>query len=101
MEVEAGTEYRRAGGADQISLKRGRDMKGLVLVAAIVAASIGTVRASCAGEDAARAKYEAALDAAVKKYPLKAILIGISEGSAEPWFAARGETMTGVRATPD
>ena len=35
------------------------------------------------------------------KYPLKAILIGISEGGEQSWLAARGETMTGVAAAPD
>ena len=71
------------------------------LIAATIAAAVAFATGAAAQDDATRARCEAALDAAMAKYPLKAILIGISEGGEEPWLAARGETMTGVPATPD
>jgi CubicO group peptidase (beta-lactamase class C family) len=76
-------------------------MKRMGLVAATVVAAFAFATGDAAQDDAVHARYEAALDTAMTKYPLKAILIGISEGGGEPWFAARGETMTGVHATPD
>jgi CubicO group peptidase (beta-lactamase class C family) len=75
-------------------------MKRAYVLAAFGLALLSATAAGAA-DDAAVARYEAALDAAFAKYPLKAILIGISEDGAEPWLAARGETMTGVPATPD
>lgn len=48
-----------------------------------------------------RAELEAVLDAAAGKYPVKAVLAGVAVGGEAPWLAARGESMTGVPATPD
>jgi CubicO group peptidase (beta-lactamase class C family) len=76
-------------------------MRRAALVATIIAAAIAVATGALAQDSATHARYEAALDAAMAKYPLKAVLIGISESGEDPWLAARGETMTGVPATPD
>lgn len=74
-------------------------MRGIGLLAATLASVLAS--AAAAAGYAGHAGYEAALDRAMASYPLKAVLIGISEDGEEPWLAARGESMTGVPATPD
>jgi D-alanyl-D-alanine carboxypeptidase len=76
-------------------------MRRVGLVATTIAAAIAVATGALAQDSATLARYEAALDGAMAKYPLKAVLIGIAEGGGEPWLAARGESMTGVPATPD
>jgi D-alanyl-D-alanine carboxypeptidase len=76
-------------------------MRGTGLAAAAMAAAVAFATGAAAQENADQARYEAALDAAMAKHPLKAVLIGIAVGDAASWLAARGEMMTGVPATPD
>ena len=51
--------------------------------------------------DAVRDRFAAILEAAPDKYPVKAVLGGVAIDGGAPWLAARGESMTGVPATPD
>lgn len=73
-------------------------MRGFGLLAAALAGVLAT--GAAATDDAGHAGYEVALDRPMAGYPLKAVLVGISEGGGEPWLAARGESMPGVPATP-
>ena len=51
--------------------------------------------------DAGRDRFEAILDTALNRYPMKAVLAGVATDGGAPWLAARGESMTGVPATQD
>jgi D-alanyl-D-alanine carboxypeptidase len=92
----------------------------ITIVATAIALSLALVTAACGddpsdvpfgaataassavgGTGTSNSSYEAALDASVTKFPVRAVLIGIAEADAAPWFAARGESMTGVPATPE
>jgi pectin methylesterase-like acyl-CoA thioesterase len=53
-------------------------MRGMGLAAAAMAAALAFATGAAAQENADHATYEAALDAAVAKYPLKEVLIGIA-----------------------
>lgn len=78
-------------------------MTGLRLAAASAALAIAAA-ASASAQDLppdARAQVEAIVDAAPGKLPLRAVLAGVAVGDEAPWLLARGETMTGVPATPD
>lgn len=80
------------------------DPSSTIVESATTLASAATTPASATTQttpSASSSLYESALDAAVQKVPVKAVLIGIAEGDATPWLAARGESMTGVPATPD
>ncbi len=65
------------------------------------AASIATAPATSGTADAAtRAAIEQALAAAMAKYQLKAVIVRVTKGDQNVYTAARGESMTGVPATP-
>jgi hypothetical protein len=67
-------------------------MRPTALVA--IAAAIAFATGAAAQNSATHARSEPALDAAMAKDPLNAVLIGILESGEDPRLAARGETMT-------
>ncbi len=67
--------------------------------AAALAAALAAGPARAQPIDAAT--LDSLLDEAVAGLPVRAVLAGVSTGADAPWLAARGESITGVAATPD
>ena len=69
--------------------------------AVFAAALAGMMAAGSAAAQDPGAALAAVLDTATETYPVKAVLAGVAIGDAAPTLAARGESMTGVPASPE
>lgn len=60
----------------------------------------GASTSSGTADATTRAAVDKALDGAMAKYQLKAVIVRVTKGNQDVYTAARGESMTGVPATP-